>query len=75
MATLKTKKLQRKVKTDKEYLEYANKYKAQPSSDNQPMTRYHWERSGRNVAYGATGGTTELARLRHKERKSVGMND
>lgn len=75
MPTVRTKRLQRKTKTNKEYLDYVSKYNARTGTDRQPMTRYHWERSGRRKAYGATGGTMATAHLSRKNRKAVGMKD
>lgn len=75
MPTVKTERLKRKTKTNKEYLDYVSKYNKRTGTDKQPMTRYHWERSGRRTAYGATGETKATAHLTRKERKSVGMKD
>jgi hypothetical protein len=76
MATVRTKRLKRKTKTNKEYLDYVSKYNKRTGTDRQPMTRYHWERSGRRTSYGgATGSTTATAHLRRKERKAIGMKD
>ena len=76
MPTVRTKRLQRKTKTNKEYLAYAKEYNARTGSDKQPMTRYHWEKSGRRTSYGGTTGATKAtAHLTRKRRKAVGMKD
>lgn len=75
MPTAKTKRLKRKTKTNQEYLDYVSNYNKRTGSDKQPMTRYHWGRSGRRTGYGVPQGTSELAHLRRKERKAIGMKD
>ena len=71
MPTIRTKRLLKKAATDKQYLDYLAKYNARTGTDKQPMTRYHWGRSGRN----AGGSTKDTAHLRRKTRKSIGMKD
>ena len=69
----KDRKLKEKESRNKSYLSY---YDAMRASNKQPMTRYHWEKSGRRRGYmGAKGGTTALAKLTRKERKAVGLPD
>jgi len=42
----------------------------------QPMTYYHWKRSGRRAGIGGVRGTTDKqAYLRRSERKRVGLSD
>jgi len=73
MAKRSEKKIAKKVSLDSAYHKY---FKGMRSKGKQPMTRYHWERSGRRQGYyGAVGGTTATARLRRSERKKLGMKD
>lgn len=75
MPTIRTKRLRRKIKVNQTYLDYVNEYNKRPTSDKQPLTRYHWGRSGHKVTYLGPGKTSERAFLRRKERKATGMKD
>lgn len=66
-------KMGAKASLDKAYLKY---YSGMRSKNKQPMTRYHWERSGRRSGYyGTKGSTMATAKLKRSERKRVGMKD
>lgn len=53
---------------------YNKYYKAMRAANKQPMTRFHWEKSGRSgVYYGSK--TRREARLSRSDRKAIGMKD
>lgn len=55
---------------------YQRYYSEMRKEGKQPMTFYHWKKSGRRRGYGGTkGGTRATARLRRSERKRVGLPD
>ena len=55
---------------------YDKYYKEMRAKNKQPMTYYHWNKSGRRSGYGGTKGSTKAtARLRRSERKSVDLSD
>lgn len=61
------------VKVKQAYDKY---FKKMRSDNKQPMTFYHWKKSGRRAGYGDTKGTTDKqAYLRRSGRKSVGLPD
>lgn len=55
---------------------YDKYFKNMRSDKKQPMTYYHWKKSGRRAGYGDTRGTTDKqAYLKRSERKRVGLPD
>jgi len=69
----KEKKISEDVKLKQAYQKY---YKEMRAKNKQPMTYYHWKKSGRRSGYFGTKGTTsQLSRLRRSERKRVGLPD
>ena len=55
---------------------YERYFKQMMSEDKQPMTYYHWKKSGRRAGYAGTKGATDKqAYLRRSERKRVGLPD
>ena len=66
-------KIGKDVKLKQAYNKY---FKGMRAKNKQPMTFYHWKKSGRRSGYGDTKGTTsQLSRLRRSERKRVGLPD
>lgn len=73
MARRSEKKISEKVSLQNAYNKY---FKEMRAKNKQPMTFYHWKKSGRRQGYfGAVGGTAATARLRRSERKRVGLKD
>jgi hypothetical protein len=73
MAGRKEKKIREKVAKGNAYISYFNLMRKQGK---QPMTKYHWGKSGRTSGYGtARGKTTDLAKLTRRERKKIGLKD
>lgn len=73
MAGRKEKKIKEKVAKGNEYMRYFNMMR---KNKKQPMTRFHWEKSGRKQSYyGSAGGTSQVAKLARRERKKIGMKD
>lgn len=69
----KEKKIAKGVSLKNAYQKY---YSEMRSKDKQPMTFYHWKKTGRRRGYAGTiGGTTATAKLRRSERKKLGMKD
>lgn len=55
---------------------YQRYYNQMREAGKQPMTFYHWKKSGRRRGYGDIKGSTKAtARLRRSERKRVGLPD
>jgi len=66
-------KINEDVKLKQAYNKY---YKDMRSKSKQPMTYYHWKKSGRRSGYfGVKGTTSQLSRLKRSERKRVGSPD
>jgi len=54
--------------------QYSGYYKAMRAAGKQPMTKFHWEKSGRKgVYYGSK--TSQKAQLSRSDRKAIGMKD
>ena len=69
----KDKKIKEKVAKGNAYISYFNLMRKNKKI---PMTKYHWEKSGRRAGYGgARGGTSALAKLSRRDRKKIGMKD
>lgn len=66
-------KIAKKAKTFKQYKSY---FDSMRKSKKQPMTYYHWKKSGRTPTYfKGTEATRPEARLRRKKRKTLGLPD
>ena len=66
-------KISADVKLKQAYQKY---FKGMRSKKKQPMTFYHWKKSGRRSGYGDTKGTTsQLSRLHRSGRKKIGLPD
>ena len=64
-------KEKKRVALSKQYSRY---YQAMRAANKQPMTKFHWEKSGRSgVYYGAK--TSRKAQLSRGDRKAIGMKD
>jgi len=73
MAITKTGRLKREVGIKKQYQSYFQKMR---KSKKQPMTYYHWKKSGRTPTYfKGTEATRPEAHLRRKQRKTFGLPD
>lgn len=55
---------------------YDKYFKKMRADKKQPMTYYHWKKSGRRAGYGDTRGVTDKqAYLKRSGRKHVGLPD
>ena len=73
MANRKDRKIAKDVATKKKYQSY---YDMMRKGGKQPMTYYHWKKSGRRPVYfKGTSRTKAEAKLPRKNRKRMGLPD